>query len=58
MEFEFRAFGQRSLDFGADIFGDVVDRSLAKTTRYNWKSHETEKYLLALRMPICACEER
>lgn len=47
MKNNFGAFNRRSSDFGAYIFGDVIDGSLAKTTCYNLKLPKTGKELLA-----------
>lgn len=55
MESEFKAFGRRSSDFDADIFGEVIERSLAKTTCYNLNLPKIGQELLALRVSICAC---
>lgn len=47
-------FGQRSLYFGAYIFGDVIDGSSAKTTGYDSNLPEAGQELLALQVSICA----
>lgn len=48
------AFGARSSDFGADIYGDTIDRSLANATCKNLNLPRIGQEQLALQVPICA----